>query len=121
MIVSALLLFGFGLVLTFAPGEAVHKAGGVHAPCLVALAQACGALYLGFGILNWMAKDNLIGGIYSRPVAMGNFLHFFTMAMALIKSASTLPHTAAFVTLTGVYAILAVAFGTVLVRQPDIH
>ena len=66
-------------------------------------AQACGVLYLGFAILNWMAKDDLIGGIYSRPVAMGNFLHFFTIAMALVKSFSVLPHSAAIVALVALF------------------
>jgi hypothetical protein len=90
----------------------------VHAPLLTALAQACGALYLGFAILNWMAKDNLIGGIYSRPVAMGNFLHFFAMAMAFIKSFSVLLRSSADVALLGLYAVMAIGFGVVLFRHP---
>ncbi len=121
MVVSALFVFCLGVVLTFGPGEVVQRAGGVHAPLLIALAQACGALYLGFGILNWMAKDNLIGGIYSRPVAMGNFLHFFAMAMALIKSFSVLPHSAGVVTLTVLYVSLAGAFGIALFLHPEVH
>ena len=47
--------------------------------------QILGALYLGFAMLNWMAKASLIGGIYSRPVAIGNFMHFMVGALALIK------------------------------------
>ena len=94
MSISALVMFAFGIVLTFGPNEVVHAAGGPKAPLLALMAQACGALYLGFAILNWMAKDNLIGGIYSRPVAMGNALHFFAMAMTLVRSFSILPHSA---------------------------
>ena len=50
---------------------------------LTLIARACEALYLGFASLNWMAKDNLIGGIYSPPVAIGIF---FAISMALLKS-----------------------------------
>ena len=121
MIISAFFVFCLGVILTFGPGEVVQKLGGVHAPLLIVLAQACGALYLGFGILNWMAKDNLIGGIYSRPVAMGNFLHFFAVAMALMKSFSVLPHSAGMVTLTVSYVSLAGAFGVVLFRHPETY
>ncbi len=119
MVLGALFLCCLGIPLTFAPSEVVQKAGGTATPLLTALTQACGALYLGFGILNWMAKDNLIGGIYSRPVAMGNFLHFFATTMALIKSFSVLPHSAGFVALTVLYASLAVGFGIILFRHPD--
>ena len=46
------------------------------------------ALYLGFGILNWMAKGTLIGGNYNRPIAIGNLMHFGVGAIALVKIAS---------------------------------
>ena len=115
---SALVMFALGVVLTFGPSEVIHAAGGSQAPLLTAIAQACGALYLGFAILNWMAKDNLIGGIYSRPVAMGNFLHFLAIAMALVKSFSVLPHSAGIVALVALFCALAVAFAIVLFRHP---
>ena len=44
-----------------------------------------GALYLGFSIQNWTAKASLIGGIYNKPILIGNLLHFFTASMTLIK------------------------------------
>jgi hypothetical protein len=115
---SALVMFALGVLLTFAPGEVIHAAGGAQAPLLTALAQACGALYLGFAILNWMARDNLIGGIYSRPVSLGNFLHFFMIALALVKSFSILPRSVGVIALTGLFCILAAGFGIVLFRHP---
>ena len=115
---SALVMFALGVLLTFAPSEVIHAAGASQAPLLTAIAQACGALYLGFAVLNWMAKDNLIGGIYSRPVAMGNFLHFFATAIALLKSVSILPRSAGIVALVGLFCILAAGFGIVLFRHP---
>ncbi len=118
MVFSALFLFCLGLGLTFAPGEAIEMAGGSRTPLLTASAQACGALYLGFAILNWMAKENLIGGIYSRPVAMGNFLHFFATAAALAKSFQALPHSPGVLTLTVLYVMLTGGFGVVLFQHP---
>ena len=115
---SAVVMFALGVVLTFGPNEVVRAAGGSQAPLLTVIAQASGALYLGFAILNWMAKDNLIGGIYSRPVAMGNFLHFFAMAMALVKSFSVLPHSTVIVTLVALFCVLASGFAIVLFRNP---
>ena len=38
--------------------------------------QILGAIYLGFGILNWTAKGTLIGGIYNKPIALGKPIAF---------------------------------------------
>ena len=75
-----------GLGLTFAPQELWRYAGVGYQAATVLILQATGALYMGFAVLNWMAKDNLIGGIYSRPVALGNFLHFLLVASALVRA-----------------------------------
>ncbi len=117
MTLSALMMFVLGVLLTFAPIEVVH-ATGAQSPLLVVLAQTCGALYLGFAMLNWMAKDTLIGGIYSRPVAMGNFLHFFVVAMALVKGFPNLPHSPGVPALLLLDVLLATCFGLVLFRHP---
>ncbi|MEO6995959.1 MAG: hypothetical protein ABI273_20310, partial [Lacunisphaera sp.] len=56
------------------------------------------------------AKDSLIGGIYARPLSVGNSLHFTAGALALFKYQLTTgfhgPLTVALV----VYAIFALAF-----------
>jgi hypothetical protein len=118
MILSALFMFCMGALLTFAPGELIHLAGGTQSPPLVLAAQVGGALYLGFAMLNWMAKDNLIGGIYSRPVAMGNFLHFVLVAIGFLKAFSSLPRSAVTVGLILIYCLLAIGFGLVLFQHP---
>lgn len=35
--------------------------------------------------MNWTAKDSAIGGIYARPVSLGNFAHFFIGTLLLAK------------------------------------
>ncbi|MFN8413702.1 MAG: hypothetical protein U0Z26_15070 [Anaerolineales bacterium] len=47
--------------------------------------QLIGALYFSFALMNWTAKDSVIGGIYARPVSLGNFSHFFSGALLLAK------------------------------------
>ena len=118
MLLSAAFMLVLGLVTTFAPSELLASNGGRPGITSTLLVQAVGGLYLGFAILNWMAKDNLIGGIYSRPVALGNFLHFFTVAMALIKANAVGQRSATLLILTFCYAVFAVWFGLVLFTHP---
>ena len=86
MTCSAVFMLLAGVLLTFAPQEVLAFGGSRPEPISVLIVQAGGAIYMGFAMLNWMAKDSLIGGIYSRPVAMGNLLHFFAAAMAVLRS-----------------------------------
>ncbi len=115
---SALAMLLAGLALTFAPQELITSAGATPQAAIILLVQAAGALYLGFAILNWMAKDNLIGGIYSRPVALGNFLHFFMATTALGRAVAASHHSTAVLALTIVYAIFAAWFAWVLFGNP---
>ncbi len=115
---SALFLLVLGLLLTFAPQETLARGGGGAAPLATLVAQAAGALYLGFALLNWMAKDNLIGGVYSRPVAMGNFLHFVVVAMALLRLVGGGMRMPAAVLLAVAYVVFAAWFGLVLFGSP---
>ncbi|MFT4805972.1 MAG: hypothetical protein ACI9YE_003202, partial [Psychroserpens sp.] len=77
------------------------------------------ALYLGFGILNWMAKGTLIGGIYNRPIAIGNLMHFGVGAIALVKAATNIQtHSEIIISLTIVYMIFALLFVYVFRANP---
>jgi hypothetical protein len=79
--------------------------------------QTCGALYLGFAVLNWMARGVLIGGIYSRPLALGNFLHFVVVTVTLVKVLFEL-RLPLIIGLTVAYAVFAAWFGLVLFMHP---
>ncbi|NEU09456.1 hypothetical protein GZH53_14115 [Flavihumibacter sp. R14] len=114
---SALLMIVAGLLLTFLPEEIMTMAAIGNPGNLSLILQVLGALYFSFGVLNWMAKANIIGGIYSRPIAIGNSAHFFIGGMALLKSASQ--NNIPFLWVAGlVYAILAALFGYVLFTHP---
>ena len=53
-----------------------------------------------------MAKESLIGGIYNRPIAIGNFMHFAVGAMALIKIITKIKiHSEIVISLATVYVV----------------
>lgn len=83
---SAVFVGVLGASATFLPREILVRTGTSPIGYSVVLVQIAGALYLGFAMLNWMAQGNVIGGIYSRPIAIGNLAHFTIAALALLRS-----------------------------------
>lgn len=80
---------------------------------VVALVSIAGVLYLSFAVLNWMARGNLIGGIYSRPVAMGNFAHFLGGTIVFAKQVPAVAAPGIVGAIGGIYALFAIGFGYV--------
>lgn len=109
-----------GLSATFLPQEILARAGASPIGSGVVLVQVGGALYVGFAILNWMAQGNLIGGIYSRPVAIGNLAHFTIGGLALLKSVIAGQRAVEIIVAAAVYAVFAVAFALVAFRHPQV-
>jgi len=117
MRLSAAFLGLLGLAASFLPQEILAYFGFQPVKLAVVLIQIVGALYLGFAILNWTAKDLLLGGIYNRPIVIGNFLHFAVVTILLIKSFSS--SLQASLIITGVvYLTIAAWFGLVLFTHP---
>ncbi len=107
-----------GILFQFLPHE-VLKFSGVDAVGIMPLfIQIIGALYLGFAAMNWMAKAVLIGGIYARPLAIGNFAHFMIGAFALLKYAFTVQNLWAVWVAVIIYALFAISFAIVFFRHP---
>ena len=100
------------------PKEILAYAGAWDEGFEVFLVQVLGALYLGFAMLNWMARINLIGGIYSRPVAMGNFMHFVVVAATLVKAVFAGFHSFEMIAAVAIYVIFALWFGAVIFTHP---
>jgi hypothetical protein len=116
---SAIFLGAAGAAATFVPEEILVRAGTSPVGFSVILVQIAGALAFGFAMLNWMAQGNVIGGIYSRPVAIGNLAHFTIAALALLKS--ILAGQQAWEVFVGaaVYTAFAVCFGFVTFAHPQ--
>lgn len=120
MIVVSLYLGIVGFGLTFLPQEiAFFFENEVNQTFVLAL-QILGALYLGFGMMNWMAKNSLIGGIYNRPLIFGNLLHFLVSAFALIKMIKKYSENQfiVIITISILYFIFTISFGYLLRTNP---
>jgi hypothetical protein len=116
MIASALVLGAIGIVLTFIPEEVAAYLDLTANATLIL--QFLGAAYFGFAMLNWMAKGNLIGGIYSKPVALGNYAHFLVGVLAVGKLAIKSNGLNYLWVMTIIYAIFAVLFGYISFSTP---
>jgi hypothetical protein len=86
MTLSAVTMGVAGIIFSFLPQEVLNFFNSSQTTQLDPLVlQLLGALYFAFAMVNWTAKSNLIGGIYGRPIAIGNFCHFLIGGLALVK------------------------------------
>jgi len=116
---SAAFLGALGLVASFAPQELLAYLGVAPVlPGAVLITEIAGALYLGFAYLNWMARGNAIGGIYSRPIALGNFLHFVVVGASLVRSAAVWSDRPDMLAVLVIYVLYGAWFGVTLFRSP---
>lgn len=109
LISSAAFLAVLGLVLTFAPAEVLTT----DDPRTIVVGQLLGADLCGAAFLNWMSRGAPMGGIYGRPLAIGNLVHFTVGGLALAKVASSLEPAWFVVPLTCFYLLFAVLFAWV--------
>lgn len=117
---SALFLAVMGLILSFLPNEVAEYLQVEQNLISILFLKTLSALYLGFGILNWMARGTLIGGIYNRPIAIGNFMHFLVGAISLVKVIGDIEmHRGVFISLSAVYVIFAILFAYVFRTDPN--
>lgn len=117
MMLSAVFMAIAGLVTSYFPDKVLETHGTVPDGPTLLLVQMMGALYLGFALLNWTARGVLMGGIYARPIALGNFLHFAMVAVMLTREA--IDHgVIQLATSAAVYGAFAIGFGIVLFRPP---
>jgi len=121
MTVSAALMAFAGLLFTFLPEEIMgYFLAGESSRQSALFMQVLGSMYFAFAMLNWMVKANLIGGIYSRPVAIANLTHFFVGGMAILKSARVLQDPLVWGTAV-IYLALAVLFAIVMYTHPRVR
>lgn len=117
MIASAVFLGILGVASQFLPKEILNAFGSEVNFANQLYIQLAGALYLGFGMLNWMAKSNVIGGVYSRPVAVANLTHFAVGAITLTKVVFSQNNLIIYI-LTIVYVLFALAFTKIVFTHP---
>ncbi|MGH7491181.1 MAG: hypothetical protein ACREOO_02175 [bacterium] len=118
MILSAAFMAALGVGISFLPQELLVHVGARPEGALVLLMQMLGALYMGFAILNWTARGNLTGGIYSRPVTLANFFNFAIGAVAFLKALSVQHFAFEVAAMATVYSVFGIWFGVVLFTNP---
>lgn len=113
------MICGFGL--TFILKEITGLLFASTNPTSILFLQKLGPLYLGFGMLNWMTKNNLIGGIYSKPLVIGNLAQFLMTTITLIKIIVTYSNRKFIIilSLTIVYAMFTAGFRYVFNKNPN--
>ncbi|WP_299440342.1 hypothetical protein [uncultured Aquimarina sp.] len=117
---SSIFLAGIGILFSFLPNEVMEYLNVESNTIVILFFNILSALYLGFAILNWMAKGTLIGGIYNKPIAIGNLMHFGVGAITLVKVVSNIQtHKEIIISLTVIYAIFAILFANVFRTNPS--
>ncbi len=116
---SALFMFAAGIALTFFPDLFLDFLNLEPNQITLFLLQILGALYFGFGMLNWMNKGRPIGGIYNRPVAIANLSHFMIAGLALLKGLTSYPELQFSIWVLGIiYILFGLAFGVIFFKHP---
>jgi hypothetical protein len=111
---SAVVMLLAGVAGLFAPHELLVVNDVAPTGSLPLLVQLYAALLLGAAINNWTAKGSAIGGIYNKPLALGNLLHFATGGITLAKVLVAGRFTATLAIATAVYCLFAIGFGMVV-------
>jgi len=121
MISCALFQGLMGIVLTFLPQEIADYMGIALNQLTILLLQILGSFYFGFAFLNWMSKDNLIGGIYRKPLVVGNLVHFLVSSLTLIKILFSVETHFNFILILSIpYVAFALSFGYIMRTTPKV-
>ena len=116
---SALFLAIIGILLSFLPNEIADYLNIEPNIITILFLKIMSAFYLGFGILNWMGRGTLIGGIYNKPIAIGNLMHFGVGAIALVKVVSNIQeHSEIIISLAIMYVLFAILFAYIFRTNP---
>ena len=111
LMVSSCAFLGFlGLLALFVPEELLKILSLPFTSPLPILIQLLGAMYLSFALMNWTAKDNIIGGVYLRPISIANFSHFMIGALTLLNNQFSNGANLYLLSVSIVYAVFAIIF-----------
>ncbi|WP_299800294.1 hypothetical protein [uncultured Maribacter sp.] len=116
---SVIFLASIGILFSFLPNEVMDYLSIESIAITRLFFNLMSALYLGFALLNWMAKGTLIGGIYNKPIAIANLMHFGVGAIALVKVVFNIrTHPEIIISLAIVYVIFSLLFAYIFLKNP---
>ena len=120
MTASSLVLGLTGVILTFIPDEILNYLDLETSLPLLLQIQISGALYFSFAMLNWMSRKSIVGGIYNKPIALANFIHFVIGSLALIKALMAKPGLPySILGIASIYTVFAISFAFINFRNPS--
>ncbi|MBC7791434.1 MAG: hypothetical protein H7Z74_15925 [Anaerolineae bacterium] len=115
---SVAVLLVAGLMLLFAPEIVLSRLIAGYPAAGLWLGQVLGAAWLGVAALNWLNRSAVLGGIYGRPTVMGNLILHFISALVILKAAQRAGFPGMLCLLAASAAVLAIAYGVLLLRGP---
>lgn len=112
-----MLLLG-GLALLFAADDVLPALVPGFPRSAAWLGQLLAGAWLGLGAANWISRTSVLGGIYGRPIVMGNAALYLVSALSLLRAllGGTAPR--AMWVACAITLVLAVAYGALLLRGP---
>jgi hypothetical protein len=118
MSLAAVVVGAVGFACLYMPDDVLEWIAGAAPPGPTLITQVLGTLSLGLAALDWMWRGNRIGGIYGRPVAIANVMHFVSAALVMATALKRYPELRALWPLAAIYAVLGVGFLALLFRDP---
>lgn len=116
---TAIIFYLFGFALLIAPLEVWRSlAAGEPVAVLELPVSLLGAVFLGFGAMNWVSRRSLLGGIYGRPVLLANQAHFLIGFIVLVRQGLGQPLPPAYWLFGGIYLIGTIFYSLLLFRGP---
>lgn len=86
LISSAVLNAILGIAITFLPQETGQFIGTTEMNYAdLALMQILGSALIGIAITNFMSRGATVGGIYGKPIQMGNLVFHLATGLGLLK------------------------------------
>lgn len=88
MISSAVFNALLGVLFTFIPQETGAYIGTAEQTATdLVLMQILGAALIGIAMTNYMSRGAVLGGIYGKPLLLGNLVYHLASGLALLKFA----------------------------------
>jgi len=115
LISSSAFLLVLGITLIFIPKVLLSLLNFSIYPLIIL--RLIGALFFGFSMLNWTARNNSLRGIYGKPITIGNFAHFFIGSLALIHFIIFNPQNLLLLLFALIYIIFAITFAVILFKK----
>ncbi|MEQ8924936.1 MAG: hypothetical protein RLO81_03935 [Fulvivirga sp.] len=110
----SILLCSAGILMLFLGDEIVSY---LHLPQSDILNILLGGLLFGFGLVNWHSKNLTVGGIYGRPLLIGNLGHCLIGSISFIKLTFSNP-TPLILSIAFVYSVFAILFTYLMYSHP---